>query len=1000
MFKKIIFLVLVNCSWLWAQAPLQLSFRHLTQQQGLPSSHCSLLFKDSRQFWWIGTQSGGLVRFDGQTCKHYPSFQGSQVINILEDKDGNLWVGSIKGLNFYDRRTDQFQLVSIPLIQKYPDCWLKPVYIDHQGFIWLMIACDWGLYVFDPKTKTCRLVYNQFGELVNLFPNTPYQQPRYLMTNASEGFVFTTVHNDKLGPIRHYFDGKRGFPLAEIQGRYFPESDSLIWLGADIGLIAFNPQQETFRLYNHSNNRSIRNVSHVTVLNPQYLLIGTGEDGLWLFDRQKHAFTQQFKSHPTEPNGLSGNDIDKILVDNQRNLLVSVLGHGIDYTNLDQIRLPYYLPKAEAFGQGLTSNHVTCALQRRDGSLWLGTKHDGVQRIDAQGQLMPGKAMGMAAHTSIKYLFEDSQKRLWIAAKDGLHMQDGKRKQTLLSNEGVNHLYELTPTTFFVSTLRNVYVMQAKGGRWALQAIKQVINGGHRYNQFVWRHPVSKRLYLSSESGTMWCELLEKGGEWQLGKPSWFPTMVIDTPYQITGDTLWFCAADGIIKWHEQTTQSWFDDRVSGKQLTKILIDNAGKEWYVSEKEVFSWDKKTRKRESFGLADGLSTTFFETNACVKLQDGRLLLGGTNGFNLVNPLRIAPHLSKGAILLTGVQFNDKTILFGEGKIPPVGYNENTVSFDFVAQDFTLPDGTVLEYQLENYDSDWLPSPAKGFVRYAKLPAGQYVFKVRFVGERKARLSIPLVVEAPIWLTWWFRALLVLTIMGVVYVMYRSSLKEERQRSEIKRMRAEAEMKAFRAQMNPHFVFNCMNTIDGYILSNRPEQASFFLQKFSRLIRLVLENSQQDLITLSEELKALELYIQLEEERMEHRFSSRVEVAVEVETERWCIPPLLVQPFVENAILHGLRHKTNKGGMLILRLKKDGIRLLIEVEDNGVGREAAEQINRQKRQFTQSMGIEVTGERIETLQALYGKNANFEIEDLYLQGQTGTRVKIDLPILEKA
>ncbi len=192
---------------------------------------------------------------------------------------------------------------------------------------------------------------------------------------------------------------------------------------------------------------------------------------------------------------------------------------------------------------------------------------------------------------------------------------------------------------------------------------------------------------------------------------------------------------------------------------------------------------------------------------------------------------------------------------------------------------------------------------------------------------------------------------------------------------------------------------MNTIDGYVLSNRPEQASLFLQKFSRLIRLVLENSQKDLIPIVEELKALELYIQLEQERMQQGFACQIEVASDVATESLCIPPLLLQPFVENAILHGLRHKTNEQGVLLIRVNKKDTRLLIAIEDNGVGRKVAAEINRPKRQFSQSMGIEVTSERIDTLTALYGKNAKFEIQDLHSPTQTGTRVIIDLPLLTK-
>jgi LytS/YehU family sensor histidine kinase len=257
-----------------------------------------------------------------------------------------------------------------------------------------------------------------------------------------------------------------------------------------------------------------------------------------------------------------------------------------------------------------------------------------------------------------------------------------------------------------------------------------------------------------------------------------------------------------------------------------------------------------------------------------------------------------------------------------------------------------------------------------------------------------------VAAPVWGTWWFRTLLVALLLGIVYVIYRSKIQEEKQRSHLKQMRSEAEMKAFRAQMNPHFVFNCMNTIDGYILSNRPAEASAFLQKFSRLIRLVLENSQQNLISLADELKALNLYIRLEEERMQHRFVSHIEVAPSITPETYYLAPLLVQPFVENAILHGLRHKTDGQGVLQINISHTDQHLVVVIEDNGVGLVASAEINRQREALgTTSMGISVTGERIENLKTMYGKNADFRIEDLATIGKTGTRIIIQLPLLKQ-
>lgn len=985
------------------QAPLQLSFRHLTQQQGLPSGHCSQLFKDSRHYWWIGTQTGGVVRFDGHVCKAYPSFTGSMVVNILEDQHANLWIGSNKGLNFYDRRTDQFSLVKIPLIERFPDCWVRPVYFDNQGRLWFFAACQWGLHIFDPATKECKLVSNRFSESCKIYPNIPYQQPQFLLTNASEGFTKIDLKNDTVAAMHQYFNGQsKHLPLAEVQVGYFAEHDSLIWLGTDLGLIAFNPLNERYRLFDTYLKQPVRHVTAVAAIGNKQYLVGTTEDGLFLFDYQQGKFVRQFKHQLSEVNSLATNHIEKILIDDRQNVLVSALGYGVDYTNLKQIRLPSYLTKPEAFALGLSNNHLTCATQLRSGTICFGTKNDGIVQMNPQTHQITQWRGGALQSNYVNHLLEDTQQRLWIASKAGLQLWQGGRSQTLLRNEGVNHVAELNKEVMFVSTHRNVYVAQQTPQGWQLRAIRQVIKEGHRYNLFVWVHPLTRQAYLATESGSYWCELQLKQGQWAFGKTKWLPNTVADVPFEAKPNSIRICSTDGIIDLDLQRWTLQINNRVSGKQLKKALKLKDGNEWYISEKEVFSYSNQHRRKDRYTVADGLSTAHFEAAACLQLSDGRLVLGGTNGLNLFDPKQVPRAIASGQLLLTGVQFNDRQIPHEVGDLPTVNYDENTVSFEFVAQHFALPDGqtSVLEYRLEPYDSEWLSAPAKGFVRYSKLPAGEYTFMVRYSGSSAVAIRVPLRVAAPPWGTWWFRTLLVLLLLGVVYSTYRNKIQEEKHRSQLKQMRSEAEMKAFRAQMNPHFVFNCMNTIDGYILSNRPAEASKFLQKFSRLIRLVLENSQQNLISVADELKALRLYIELEEERMQHRFGGNITLAPSIDPHAYFLPPMLIQPFIENAILHGLRHKTDGRGVLHLTISEAKGHLRVVIEDNGVGREASTQINRQRQAFaTTSMGIELTSERIENLKALYGKNANFEIEDLANSGQTGTRVNIQLPILKQ-
>ncbi len=228
-------------------------------------------------------------------------------------------------------------------------------------------------------------------------------------------------------------------------------------------------------------------------------------------------------------------------------------------------------------------------------------------------------------------------------------------------------------------------------------------------------------------------------------------------------------------------------------------------------------------------------------------------------------------------------------------------------------------------------------------------------------------------------------------------YRSKLEVEAVAG-ISVQKAEAEMKALRAQMNPHFIFNCMHTIDAYIFKEQPEKASAFLNKFSKLIRQTLENSQYPLISLDKEMESLQLYITLEEERFENTFTTRFDIPKQLLDQHFKIPPLLLQPYAENAIQHGLRHlpvtKTGtikEQGRLTVQLSEEADKIVITIADNGIGRTASQQLKATNGRTHESLALTLTKQRLETLPG----NGTVEIRDTKNGDEMGTQVIIHLP-----
>jgi LytS/YehU family sensor histidine kinase len=199
---------------------------------------------------------------------------------------------------------------------------------------------------------------------------------------------------------------------------------------------------------------------------------------------------------------------------------------------------------------------------------------------------------------------------------------------------------------------------------------------------------------------------------------------------------------------------------------------------------------------------------------------------------------------------------------------------------------------------------------------------------------------------------------------------------------------------RSQMNPHFIFNALAVIQSYIYENTPEKTSSFLVNFSRLIRLILENSPKEFITIDIEKEILTKYLTTQKLRFEDRFNFKLIIDEDLVSKRAIIPPMITQPFVENSIEHGQLHTVDEGLIEIVMHERDGM-LEIEVTDNGVGREKSAKIKRNTNH--KSMAMDITRERIRILNKKYKGTGSLEISDLDPILKTGTRVIICLPLI---
>jgi len=242
--------------------------------------------------------------------------------------------------------------------------------------------------------------------------------------------------------------------------------------------------------------------------------------------------------------------------------------------------------------------------------------------------------------------------------------------------------------------------------------------------------------------------------------------------------------------------------------------------------------------------------------------------------------------------------------------------------------------------------------------------------------------------------------ILLLLGTIYWLWSARLKEKRRlETEFNKRIAEVKMSAFRAQMNPHFMFNSLNSINQFIIKMEPQKASEYLSKFSHLMRQVLNNSNSNLIILEDDLKALGLYLEMESLRFDSRFNYKIEIDDQISIKNCLIAPLLIQPYVENAIWHGIMPK-NEEGHIDISIQKDNGNIKISIDDNGIGRVASLKINKSKIIKSQSLGMQITKTRLGLIEEIYGIKSKVVITDKYI-GETanGTLVELTIPYLSK-
>ena len=440
--------------------------------------------------------------------------------------------------------------------------------------------------------------------------------------------------------------------------------------------------------------------------------------------------------------------------------------------------------------------------------------------------------------------------------------------------------------------------------------------------------------------------------------------------------------------------------------IPSLATDKNGDVWGYNAKELFKINSDDLKFETYSFSYGLDAVdYFHFSF---LPTGELIFGGRNDITITAPAELTRNTEIPVPFVDEVEVLNQPLNFVANGTPlRLNHDQNFFSIRFSAKAYTLANDVRFRHRLKGFE-EWSEVTHLRFANYTNVPGGDYVFQLQVANNEgvwnEKMLELPVHIATVWWKTTLFRIAAIALLLTTLVWLYRNRVgqirKKEQIRSQYEKKLANVEMSALLAQMNPHFLFNSLNSIDSYIIRNESKKASEYLNNFARLMRLILQNSRSNYISLKDELEALDLYMQMESLRFADRFAFEIKVDPDIDTSSTLIPPMLIQPYVENAIWHGLMHKKDgEDGKVEITISRKDESLYCTIHDNGIGREKATALKAQKPgNRKRSMGMQITKDRIEMINKLYNTNTSMNVIDLHdEQGNaTGTRVELIIPV----
>ena len=988
------------------------TYKHSTKDtNSLPGNYVQFIYQDSEDIYWAYIRGKGLYNYDPRMERfskyHYQNekefnlhpFQQFQVGLPFEDSKHRLWVPLLGyGLAEINKKRNIVIPYKICIPGNcgsfYDASWVTRIFEDNKGAFWL--ATNGGIVFFNPETGISEhitepelqsrvirnertSVFNHFGPFFNndiwigtwgsgikklntttkrfetflWHPKTwdgtknvcsgiwQKDSTHLWVSTLDNGLLVFDLQTQQFQPVRQ--SGNENFIFTGYE--MIQAKDGSLWMTHTNGSLVKISRKQFFSSYTFNNDRALipaKLKANTFLKMGNELFIGAGFDTrIYSYDLNR----QTYHSYEVPGKHTRGETNFLIAAPEQKGFFAGGY-YGLAFFNV--IKQKFEPFKTDSSAERLLNQDLVCATKGNDNTIWIGCRN-----MNALLRYFP---------------------------------QTGEIKEYPLTAETKSD--QATYTDYWVNSIavdQDEYVWFSHShfglGSIHIPSGKIVFFNSFRKKDFPTGY--STDVCITDDRNVFFTIISE--GVWKLNQP--------------------FTTNENMINYNRT-------NGLPSDMINFIHQDQKKKIWLFSSNGLSLFDPEMATSKSFSEIDGLKNKNLSTRP-YEDENGSVYIGFTNSFQSFRPDSLVKEKMKiSKLVIHDFKVNNTSWPINVNYITNMNLkpDQNYIQFQYAAITHDNPQQLNYEYKLEGFDKTWIHTGNIAMGSYNNLPPGDYTLKIRVNNstpqDSTNYFELPIVITGYWYKSIWFKSLLGIIILILVYLAYRYRIgimhKEAKLKAEFDQKMAEVEMRALRAQMNPHFIFNSLSSINRYIVKSDNKTASNYLTKFSKLIRLILDNSEADLISVEKEIQSLQLYIEMEALRFDHVFTYTIDVDEKIDQEENFIPSMLLQPYVENAIWHGLLHKESGRGKLSINLSKISKTMLAaEITDNGIGRQKAMEMKSKEISNKKSYGMQISRDRLALLNYSNGEPASVVVEDLVDENgiAQGTRVLLQIPMQNK-